>query len=127
MSMEVKIIKEIKEYKETLAFGLTLRQCICTFLGVVFGVLVFFALDPILGSGATSYVCVITVVPFAALGFVKYNGMTAEKIAWAWLKSELLVPKRLNSTRSNSLYYEIWKGENEYGDKNNKSNKQTKK
>lgn len=31
--------------------------------------------------------------PFALLGFVKYNGMTAEKFMWAWIKSEVLIPK----------------------------------
>jgi hypothetical protein len=29
------------------------------------------------------------------LGFVKYNGMTAEKFIWAWIKSEFLMPKEL--------------------------------
>ena len=29
------------------------------------------------------------------MGFIKYNGMTAEQFVWAWLKSEFLMPKKL--------------------------------
>ena len=29
------------------------------------------------------------------MGFVKYNGMTAEQFVWAWIKSEFLMPKKL--------------------------------
>lgn len=41
--------------------------------------------------------------PFAAYGFFRYHGMTAEQIAWTWLKSEVLYPKKL-VFRSDSLY-----------------------
>jgi hypothetical protein len=27
------------------------------------------------------------------MGFVSYNGMTAEQFVWAWLRSEMLEPK----------------------------------
>ncbi len=54
-------------------------------------------LDAILGAA-----------PFAACGFFKYHGMTAEKLAWAWLKSEFLYPKKL-IFRSDCFYYEAMK------------------
>lgn len=46
--------------------------------------------------------------PFAVLGFVKYNGMTAEKFIMAWIKSELLTPKKL-MFKSKNTYYELMK------------------
>ena len=46
--------------------------------------------------------------PFAALGFVKYNGMTAEKFVVAWFKSEFLIPKKL-TFRATNTYYEVMK------------------
>ena len=46
--------------------------------------------------------------PFAALGFVKYNGMTAEKAIYAWIKSEFLMPKKL-VFHSTNVYYELMK------------------
>lgn len=42
--------------------------------------------------------------PFAALGFVKYNGMPAEQIAKAWIRSEILMPKHLTFTGKNEHY-----------------------
>lgn len=44
----------------------------------------------------------------AMMGFVKYNGMTAEQFVWAWIKSEFLIPKKLMFLPSN-LYYEALK------------------
>ena len=41
--------------------------------------------------------------PFAALGFIKYNGMTAEKIAKAWIRSEILMPKKILFGGTNKL------------------------
>ena len=52
--------------------------------------------------------CILGAAPFAACGFFKYHGMTAEKAAWAWFKSEFLYPKRL-VFKSDSLYYEATK------------------
>ena len=42
--------------------------------------------------------------PFAACGFFRYHGMTAEQFAWAVIKSELLYPKRL-VFKSENLYF----------------------
>jgi hypothetical protein len=44
------------------------------------------------------------VVPFAAMGFVRYNGMYAEQIVRAWYRSEIKMPRAL-----------IFTGENNYG------------
>lgn len=44
----------------------------------------------------------------AVMGFVKYNGMTAEQFVWAWIKSEFLMPKKLMFNPDN-LYYETLK------------------
>ncbi len=52
--------------------------------------------------------CILGAAPFAALGFIKYNGMTAEKFVWAWFKSEFLMPKKL-TFRSTNTYYEMMK------------------
>ena len=53
--------------------------------------------------------CVLGAAPFAALGFIRYHGMSAEKFLWAWIRSELLEPKRLTSTRTTSMYYDMMK------------------
>jgi hypothetical protein len=54
-------------------------------------------------------VCILAAAPFAALGFIRYNGMTAERLLWAWLRSEFLIPKQL-MFRSTNLYHEATRG-----------------
>ena len=49
--------------------------------------------------------CILCAVPFAVIGFLKYNGMTAEKFISAWIKSVILTPNRLRFKPKN-LYYE---------------------
>lgn len=104
--MEVKINREIREYTESMFFGLTLRQFIFTVLAAATSIISYFILRPVIGIEAVSWVCMLTAVPFAVLGFVRYNGMPAEKFIWAWIKSEILMPKHLCFGNSN-LYMEL--------------------
>ena len=106
--MEVKINKEIRNYTESMFFGLSLRQFIFSVLacGVAMGL--YFLLRPRFGTETLSWVCILGAFPFAAMGFIKYNGMTAEQFVWAWLKSEFLMPKKLMFLPDN-LYYETMK------------------
>jgi len=103
--MEVKINKEIRNYTEALFFGLNLRQCICSFFAIGIAAGVFLLTRNTLGMEIASWVCILAAAPFATLGFVTYHGMTAEQLVWAWLKSELLMPKRLRF-REKNLYWE---------------------
>ena len=93
--MEVRINHEIREYTESMFFGLTMRQFIFTCLAIAASIFSYFLLKPLIGIEAVSWVCMLAAVPFAVLGFVRYNGMSAEKFIWAWIKSELLIPKKL--------------------------------
>ena len=68
----------------------------------------YFWLNPILGTEGVSWVCMIGAAPFAALGFVSYHGMPAEKFLWVWFRSEVLEPKVVRFKPTN-LYYEIVK------------------
>ena len=103
--MEVKINREIRDYTESIFFGLSLRQFIFSVCACVVAVILYFILKPYFGIETLSWVCILGAVPFAVLGFVKYNGMTAEKFISAWIKSEILTPKKLTFKPVN-LYYE---------------------
>ena len=104
--MGVKINQEIRNYSESVFFGLSLRQFICSLLAVGVAVLLYFTLKPILGMETVSWVCILGAAPFAAMGFVHYHGMTAEQFLWAWFRSELLEPRELSFVPTN-LYYEL--------------------
>ena len=77
--MEVKINREIRNYTEAMFFGLSLRQFIFSACACVVAVGIYFLLKPYVGTETVSWMCILGAAPFAALGFVKYNGMTAEK------------------------------------------------
>ena len=103
--MEVKINKEIRNYTESMFFGLSLRQCVFAILACAVAVGIFFGLRDHLGVETVSWICVLGAAPFAAMGFVTYHGQTCEQFAWTWLKSEFLMPKRLTFHATN-IYYE---------------------
>jgi len=106
--MEIKINREIRDYTEAMFFGLSLRQFLFSVLAVLVAVGAYFILKPHLGTETVSWVCIVAASPFAAMGFVKYNGMTAERFVWAWLCSEVIMPKKL-VFRATNMYYEALK------------------
>ena len=93
--MEVKINREIREYTEAMFFGLSLRQFIFSALACAAAVIFYFLLKPVLGMETVSWVCILAAVPFAVIGFVRYNGMYAEDFIAAFIRSEILLPKTL--------------------------------
>ena len=106
--MEVKINREIAYFTEEIFLGLSLSQLILSACASVLAVGLYFLLKPYVGTETVSWMCILGAAPFAALGFIKYNGMTAEKFIYAWIKSEFLMPKKL-TFRSTNTYYELFK------------------
>ena len=81
--------KEIRDYQESIFFGLSTRQFLCSLLAVGVAVGIYFGLRPFVGSEEVGWMCILGDAPFAACGFFKYHGMTAEKLVF----------------QSDSLYY----------------------
>ena len=122
--MEVKINKEIRDYTESVYFGLSLRQFVFSILACVVAVILYFLLRNYFGIETLSWVCIAGSSPFAALGFIKYNGMNAEEFIFAYIKSEFLTPKHLFFIPKN-YYYDLLKLEGDDKNKNNKESVQT--
>lgn len=112
--LEVKINREIRNYTESMFFGLSMRQFVFSVLAILVAVGLYFLLKPHFGTETVSWMCILGAAPFAALCFITYHGMTAEQFLWAWLRSELLEPKELRFESSN-LYYEALKDKLEGG------------
>jgi hypothetical protein len=106
--MEVKINREIRNYTESIYFGLSLRQFVFSVLSCGIAILLYFLLRKYFGIETLSWVCILGALPFALLGFLTYNGMNAEKFIKVLVRSELLNPKYL-TFKSTNLYYEITK------------------
>ena len=102
--MEVRINREIRDYTESMFFGLSLRQFSFSVLACGVAVGIYLGLNPMLGTETTSWLCIVAAFPFAVMGFLKYNGMTAEKFIAAWIKSTFMIPKVLLFGNTNYYY-----------------------
>lgn len=114
--MEIKVNKEIRNYTETIFFGLSLRQFIFSTLACGVAVLLHVLLRGHVNMEILSWVCILGAMPFGVLGFVKYNGMNAEEFIVAWIKSEILLKKVL-LFESQNIYDELLKEEYKKGRK----------
>ena len=106
--MEVKINREIRQYTESMFFGLSLRQFVFSLLAVGVAIFLYFLIKPYVGTETVSWMCILGAAPFAAMGFITYHGMTAEQFLVAWLRSEMLEPREIRF-ESNDYYYEALK------------------
>lgn len=102
--MEVKIPREVRKYEESVMLGLSMRQFICSAIAVGIAILAYFGLRDYLGNEGVSWVCILVAMPIALIGFVTYHEMTLEHFALAWIKSELIMPKRLWFASNNYMY-----------------------
>ena len=102
--MEVKITKEIRDYQESIFFGLNVRQFFFSLLALAVAVGLYFGLRDFVGTAEVGWMCILGAAPCAACGFFKYHGMTAERFLITWFKSEFLYPKRL-VFQADNLYY----------------------
>lgn len=106
--MEIRINKEIKDYHESLFFGLSMRQFACSLAAVGAAVGIYFGLSKILDKETVSWLCIVCAAPLAAAGFFKYNGMNFEQFIVAFVYSEFLC-SGVRSYKSENYLYEAYK------------------
>ena len=106
--MEVKINKEIREYTESIFFGLTMRQCFFSVIVIIVAVIIYFFTIDTLGVELTIWLCILGAGPCVALGFITYQGMNAEEIFMTAIYSFLLSKTQLIFQPIN-IYYETLK------------------
>ena len=99
--MEVRVNKEVRDYQESLFFGLSLRQFLFAAMAVAVAVAVFFFIRNV--TSDAGWLCILAAFPFALGGFFKYNGMNLEQFLLAFLRSAILCPRRL-LFRSDNFY-----------------------
>ena len=112
--MEIRINKEIKDYHESLFFGLSTRQFICSVAAVGAAVGIYFGLKNYIDKETVSWLCIVAAAPIAVAGFFKYNGMNFEEFVSAWLRSEFLAAG-VRKFESTNYLYEMIKEELESG------------
>ena len=93
--MEIKVNKEIRNYKEHIFMGLSFRQFFFSILACGISIILYFVLKPYFSMETLSWIIVLASFPFAVLGFVKYNGMNFEELIFVWVKTEIIQPHKL--------------------------------
>lgn len=89
MAIEVRIPKEITEYKEKILFGLNIRQLLCFSAAIVLGTGSYYLISKYLGTEVASYVVIFEVLPIFALGFFKKDGFNFERYVALILRHKL--------------------------------------
>ena len=118
--MEIRINKEIKDYHESLFFGLSFRQFLCSVMALAVAVGIYFGFRDIVGKETVSWLCIVCAAPIAAAGFFQYHSMNFEEFIVAYIKSEFLYTG-IRVFRSENILYNI------YQEVLNDTTKQTKK
>ncbi len=95
--IEIRIPKEIKNYREKLFFGLTLRQCICAGAALLICVPLYIFGNKILPQEAVSWIVILVAVPLMLAGFFRYNDMMFEQFAVEFMFHNFTPQKRIYS------------------------------
>ncbi len=106
--MEIRINKEIKDYHESLFFGLSMRQFVCSLAAVGAAVGIYFGLSNVLDKETVSWLCIVCAAPLAAAGFFKYNGLNFEQFVVAYVYSEFLC-SGVRTYQSENYLYDAYK------------------
>lgn len=120
--MQLKINKEIKDYTESIFFGLNMRQCGFSVVACLVAVGIYFLCIDKFGMETTSWLCILGAFPFALLGFVNLQSMNAEELFVIALRSFILSNTKLINKQRN-LYLEIFERGIERGKKLRKTQK----
>ena len=76
--MEIKINQEIKEYNETMFFGLSVRQFIFALLACAAAVGIYFGCRSFMGTETLSWICMLRLFSSA-----KRNS-SSKLMTWGW-------------------------------------------
>ncbi len=106
--MEVRINKEVRNYTESIFFGLNARQFFFSVLACISALFAYMVTGRCFGKEIVSWICILAALPFGLLGFVRFQQMNAEEILKHVIWSFLLEHRDLYDEPWN-LYYEISK------------------
>lgn len=104
--MEIKINKEIRDYQEKLALGLTLKQIILIIVGILITVGLYTSLKSVLPDVAVFIVSLLFgIIPFGAWALFRYQ----DKSAAEWLKLYLKYLKnpKIYKNHSTNVYAQL--------------------
>jgi len=91
--ISVDVPKEIREYKEKLVFGLTIRQFVAVLIAAGTCIPLYIYGKSFINEELLSWIIIFIAIPCVAIGFFKKNGMPFEKYIYAVMKHQVLIPQ----------------------------------
>ena len=106
-NFEIKINKEIRDYTESIFFGLSMRQSIFSILACVVASILYFSFSSLLGMEITSWLCMLGAAPFAALGFIHSLLLShTDLLNKPFNLYEILLQPHINEIRKESISHD---------------------
>ena len=109
--MEVKMNKEVTEYRENVFMGLSVRKVVWLVLAGIVAICVYFWAKPRFGENVTSILCMISAVPCILMGFFKRNGLYFDRYILTVFRFYFVVPRFLYFKSENPLYEKYQRSE----------------
>ena len=121
--IEIRIPKEIKNYREKLFFGLNLRQCVCAASALLVCVPLYIFGSRFLPREAVSWAVVAIAAPLMLIGFFRFNDMSFEQFIAEYISFHFHTQKRVYEYEP--LYMELRRMylEEEYLDESGKKSR----
>lgn len=92
--IEIKVPKEIREYKEKILFGLTIRQLFSLIIALAVCIPLYIFGKDALGEDLIGWIVILVAAPIFAFGFAKPNGMNFEHFVVLLLRQQLIEPQK---------------------------------
>lgn len=106
--MEIKVNEEIRNIKETFLLGLSLRQMIWSVIAVLSAIGMYLLIgDTINQRETTIIICMLTATPSVCIGYLKIQGMPAEKIFVEILQSYVINTQEIYNKTQNAILEQL--------------------
>jgi flagellar motor component MotA len=115
--IEIKIPKEIRDYKEVIFAGMNLRQIISLVVVFAINVPLYIFSKPHIGDELASWLVIIVGVPTFLVGFIKFDGMPFEKYFQVMLRFNFLVPRK-RKYKVENIYTVIYEQQKKLAEEN---------
>lgn len=92
--IEIKIPKEITDYKEKFLFGLTVRQLVSAVAALAVCVPLYLFGKDFLGEDLVGWLIILIAIPILAFGFFRYDGMAFEKFLAMLYRQKWVEPQK---------------------------------
>lgn len=109
MAIAVRIPEEIRKYKEKLVAGLTARQLISVIAAFAVCVPLYLYGKKFIPTDILEWLIIAVALACGSVGFIRYHGMPMEKLVIAWLKFEILYPRKRRFKTENA--FRVWQNQ----------------